>query len=240
MDRVLVTEDGAELRYAVTGSGVPLLLRSGGPGCSDYLGEIAAGLADIATVVRMDPRGCGDSTADGRYDHATVVADLEALRTALGFERWIVGGHSNGAWQALAYAMTYPARTLGVAYMAGTGLQRDRSWSEAYHAGLDAGLGREVPEGYYRVNLEVNRVGNASYAVFVTRPTLWRDVATLRVPFFAIAAGEDIRPNWPVEQLVALLPEASLAVIEGAPHDHWYTHPTETIALLRGFVGSMT
>ncbi len=139
----------------------------------------------------------------------------------------MVGGHSHGAHQAFRNALSFPERVRGVIYIAGIGLQRDRSWSEAYHAGLDQGGDQDVPAGTFEANLEANHLGNASYAEFVRRPSLWREVADFNIPVLTIAGELDIRPDWPVRQMVELLPCASMVTIPRAPHDLWYTHPRE-------------
>ena len=54
-----------------------LILCNGGPGCCDYLEELAHLPDDRARVIRWEQRGCGRSTADGVYDLATTIADLE-------------------------------------------------------------------------------------------------------------------------------------------------------------------
>jgi proline iminopeptidase len=231
--------DGVRLHYAGTGIGQPLLLRSGGHGLRDYLGNFARRLRSDVRVIRVDPRGCGDSTPEGSYDDGVTVQDLDHLRAHLGIERWFVAGHSHGAHQALRYALSFPEHVRGIIYIAGIGLQRDRSWSEAYHAGRDRGGDRDVPPGLFEGNPEANRLGNATYAEFVRRPSLWRDVANLNVPVLAIAGERDIRPVWPVQQLVALLPNASLVTIPGAPHDLWFTHPAALQELTLRFVSDL-
>jgi proline iminopeptidase len=88
---------------------------------------------DLALVVRYDQRGGGRSAEVGRpYDIATFVADLEALRTELGFERWVVGGHSWGALLALLYCLHHPERAVGLVYLSGPGLGFSRR-DEASH-----------------------------------------------------------------------------------------------------------
>jgi proline iminopeptidase len=236
MPERMIAVNGASLWLAETGAGRPFLLLPGGAGLGDYLGSVAERIDSMATIYRVEPRGCGRSTADGRYDVGTTLSDLDAIRKELGHERWIVAGHSHGAFCALAYALAYPDRVDAVIHMAGTGLQSDRSWSEAYHAGLDAGLGKDVPEGFFTFNPEANRIGNDSYKEYVRRPGLWRDVASLDVPLLAIYGERDIRPRWPVEQIVALMPNARLEVIPAAPHDFWHTHPDELAVILRRFL----
>jgi proline iminopeptidase len=227
---------GVQLRFADHGDGEPLLLRSGGHGLRDYLGNFAEGLAPHIRVIRMDPRGCGDSTPDGSYDDEITVQDLDLLRLHLGIDRWVVGGHSHGAHQALRYVLTYPEAVRGVIYIAGIGLQRDRSWSEAYHRGLELGGDQEVPPDRFEANPEAHRLSSASYAEFVRRPSLWKEVSSLKVPFLAITGERDIRPDWPVRQLAELIQGASIVTIPGAPHMLWYTHPDELQELIEAFV----
>ena len=239
MSERMIEIDGASLWLAHTGSGRPLLLLPGGSGLGDYLESTAAELETRALVYRLELRGCGRSVRDGRYDLETVLADLESLRKSLGHERWIIGGHSHGAFYALAYALKHPDRVDAVIHMAGTGLQSDRSWSAAYHAGVDAGLGQEYDWSRHPYNPEVNQVANASYKEYVRRPQLWREVANLEVPLLAVYGERDIRPIWPVEQLVSLMPKARLEIIPDAPHDFWYTHPDELGVILRGFLAQL-
>lgn len=69
-------------------------------------------------VVLMDQRGCGRSEPDARRPDTDLsvntthhlISDIEALREALGIERWLLVGGSWGATLALAYATTWPER----------------------------------------------------------------------------------------------------------------------------------
>lgn len=197
---------GARLWLADEGAGPPLMLCSGGPGCGDYLAPVAALLTGQARVLRFEPRGCGRSSPDGPFDLTTSLADLDALRAALGLARWLIGGHSWGADLALAYALTVPQHCLGLVYLSGRGLQNDRAWSAAYQAGRDAGL--EAPPDFASPpNMQVNRVANASWKTFLKRPDLFRTAAGLRVPAQLIHGSADIRPAWPVGLLRTLAAE---------------------------------
>lgn len=40
-----------------------------------------------------------------------------------------------------------------------------------------------------------------------------------------IAAGDDIRPSWPLAQLAALVPRGEFSTVPDVPHDFWFTHP---------------
>lgn len=117
-----VEVSGATLWTVSRGAGRPMVLCHGGPGLSDNLGPVAEMVEDLALVHRYDQRGSGRSRSDGPFDVASFVADLEALRQHWCHERWVVGGHSWGANLALFYALEHPDRTLGLIYLAGTGV----------------------------------------------------------------------------------------------------------------------
>lgn len=227
--------NGAQLWTASQGVGYPLTLCNGGPGCCDYLGPVASMVDDLVHVYRFEPRGCGRSSKFGPYDVQTCLDDLEALRAYWGHETWIVGGHSWGAFLALAYALSFPDRTTAVVYLSGSGIQDDRQWHNAYKAGKAAGNEKELDFAYPPSD-EVNRVGNASSRELIKHPLLLRRISELTQPVLAVYGSEDIRPSWPVEQLVNLMPNARFELIEGAGHNIWLTHADRLQSLLRTFL----
>lgn len=234
----LIDVDGARLWIAESGSGAPVMLSNGGPGCCDYLEPVAAMIDDRALVYRWEPRGCGRSSAGGPFDLETTLSDLDGLRETLEHERWIVGGHSWGATLALVYALAYPHRTRAAIMIAGAGLQNDRSWSEAYREGRDAGRDQTPPMAY-PPNMEANRVLNESKHAYIRRPRLWREIADLGVPVLIVDGSEDMRPPWPNEQIAALLPNSEYHKIEGAGHCPWFTHADALRGHLTGFLDTL-
>jgi proline iminopeptidase len=110
--------DGVALFYEVRGSGtgVPLIVVNGGPGfehsylhCSDAWDR----LAKNRKVVFYDQRGNGRSSKlkpNQACGLAEQIADLEALRAHLGYEKMNLLGHSWGGYLVMAYAARYPAR----------------------------------------------------------------------------------------------------------------------------------
>lgn len=134
--------DDAELWTAVSGTGPPVALLHGGPGMWDYLAPLAALLDSEFTVIRFDQRGCGRSTGcDGPFTIAQAVDDMDQVRSALGFARWAVVGHSWGAELALRYAAQRPDRVTAVAYVGGVGA--GNSFGEAYKAERARRLGAD-------------------------------------------------------------------------------------------------
>lgn len=234
---LLINSNGARLRVFVEGTGVPLLLFNGGPGCSDYLGPVSDMLNDLCTVVRFEPRGCGGSDWDGNYDIATTISDAEAIRAELGCERLLLGGHSFGPGLALAYVLSHPGRALGLLSICGGSLLNDRSWAEDYHRNK-AERGEDDGGIVFHADPEVNRVGNRSWREYIKRPTLLRELADLQLPALFIAAGSDIRPNWPIQQTACLLPQGKYVEIEGAGHYIWLSHAEELKVLLSSFIST--
>ncbi len=217
MESRLIEVEGVALHVGVTGRGPDLVVLTGGPGCVQYLerDEISP---PSHRAWYPEPRGVGRS-AGGPHTMERAIADLEAVREAVDVGSWTVVGHSWGCDLAVRYAIERPEAVTAVVGIAGRGPQRDRTWSEAYEAGQAAEpgrhrLGARGPRGAQRV---VHRVDPS--------PGLWRGLADCRVPMHFIAAGDDIRPSWPLAQLAALVPRGRFSTVPGVPHDFWYTHP---------------
>jgi pimeloyl-ACP methyl ester carboxylesterase len=111
--RDLHTSDGVTIRYRLTGSGDPVIVLAGGPGCSgDYMMPIAAHLAGKVQVAVPDERGAGVSVVDA-YDEKTIslakyISDIDELRAQLHAEKITLVGHSWGGMLAMSYAATHP------------------------------------------------------------------------------------------------------------------------------------
>src|SRR5689334_18683133 len=235
MTEQIVTSEGVRLWTISAGSGVPVVLCNGGPGCCDYLAPVAAMLDDIAQVIRFEARGCGRSDPLPPYTIETCLADLEAVRQHYGIERWIVAGHSAGADLALAYALAYPERVLGFICIGGGRVHNDREWHRIYSERRDQGL-EALPAFDYPPNLEVNADVNRSWKEYIQRPSLLKALAHLDRAALFVYGERDIRPSWPIEQVAQLLPNATFEMIAGADHHIWVTHSEELRAALRPFV----
>lgn len=94
-----------------SGSGVPLLVLHGGPGFThEYVRSLEA-LADTRPVVFYDQLGCGrsDHPQDpGLWTVERSVAELQAVRDALGLTRMHLLGQSWGTMLATEYALGRP------------------------------------------------------------------------------------------------------------------------------------
>ena len=113
----------------VIGQGYPLLLMHGGPGADLYTMLSLKPCADQFTLVFYDHR-CNGRSHGAEVTTMTMenlTADADALRQALGFEKWAVLGHSFGGYVALEYALRYP-QSLSHLLLVDTG--GDHRWAQ--------------------------------------------------------------------------------------------------------------
>lgn len=109
---------GVKIWYEVRGGGpsAPLVLVNGGPGFDHtYMtfSDVWDRMARTRKVVFYDQRGNGKSSPlkEGQpCGLAEQIADLEALRAHLGFEKMELLGSSWGGYLVMAYAARYPER----------------------------------------------------------------------------------------------------------------------------------
>jgi proline iminopeptidase len=114
-DGKFITVNGARLWVVVAGKGDPLVIIPGGPGNNHYGYRAFDSLANNNMLIYFDAfgRGKSDTAKDVReYSLDRDIADLEALRIAMHFDKWNVLGHSYGGLVAQGYALKYPNRVM--------------------------------------------------------------------------------------------------------------------------------
>ena len=109
----------------LNGDGPKALLLHGGPGLSDYLGDLAAELAGFMTVARYQQRGLPPSATGGDRTVEGHVADAVAVLDSLGWERAWVIGHSWGGSLAMHVAVAHPDRVDGLVVLDSLGALPD-------------------------------------------------------------------------------------------------------------------
>lgn len=234
----LITVRQTKLWVSDTGQGIPCILCNGGPGCDDYLGPVSEMLLDVCRTIRFEPRGCGRSDYDGKYDIETTVDDVEAIRKHFGFDRIVIGGHSAGPDVALAYTIKYPQHVIALFAIAGGRIVNDRDWSAEYKRNLQE-VGEDLGGKIFKADPHVNELGNRSWKEYIKRETLLSDIAAIAVPALFIGAEKDIRPNWPTKQIANAIKHGQYVEISGAAHVIWLTHYNQLKTVLRQFVISL-
>jgi proline-specific peptidase len=130
LDKRRIDAGGAELYVEVEGKGTPLVLINGGPGGTHhYFHPWFSRLKKGARIVYYDQRGCGLSDfkpGDKGYSVEQAVEDLDAIRKALGFDKWVVLGYSYGGFLAQLYTVLHPDRVAGLVLLgASPGMKAD-------------------------------------------------------------------------------------------------------------------
>jgi proline iminopeptidase len=129
--------------------GVPVMVVHGGPGggCSPAMRRYFD--PAVYRIILFDQRGCGRSRPHASVEENTtwhLVADMEAIRTALGLNKVILFGGSWGATLALIYAITHPENTAHLVLRGVfTMTQAELDW---FYGG---GAGRFFPDLWQRV-----------------------------------------------------------------------------------------
>jgi proline iminopeptidase len=145
--------DGHRLSWEASGNsrGVAAVALHGGPGSGCGAGGRRVFDPDRYRIIQFDQRGAGRSTprVDATTDLSTnttahLVRDIEALRTHLGIERWVVRGVSWGVTLGLAYAQAHADRVIGLVLNSVT-MTRPADIHWLYHD-----VGRFYPDAWKR------------------------------------------------------------------------------------------
>jgi pimeloyl-ACP methyl ester carboxylesterase len=105
--------DGVEVAVAVGGSGPPVVLLHGFPQTHLMWRHVAERLVEQHTVICPDLRGYGasdkpEATDPSVYAKRTMAADVVALVSTLGHERFALVGHDRGALVAFRAGLDHP------------------------------------------------------------------------------------------------------------------------------------
>ncbi len=115
-----VENDGAQIWYAVYGSGAPVILLHGGLGHSgNWAKQVPALTENGYQAVVIDSRGHGHSTRDAKpYSYELMASDVLAVMDKLQIEKAAFVGWSDGACTSLILADQNPSRAAGVFFFA--------------------------------------------------------------------------------------------------------------------------
>jgi proline-specific peptidase len=113
---------GGSIWYRVVGhgTGTPAILLHGGPGFSSFYLKALEELGDERRVVRYDQLGGGHSDAatdTAMFNIAHFVAELDSLRTHLGYDVVHILGHSWGTILGLEYYRAHPEHVKSLVLM---------------------------------------------------------------------------------------------------------------------------
>lgn len=113
--RFVTLADGARIHVRDTGGreGQPVMILLHGSNASLHTWEpLVARLRDEWRIVRLDLPGHGltGATPTGRYDTQEYVATVDQVASALGVDKFVLGGNSMGGGVSWRYAVDHPNR----------------------------------------------------------------------------------------------------------------------------------
>ena len=153
--RQIPAADGLSLRLLEWSTdGVPLLFVHGFGNEAHIWDDFVPALAPHYAVRALDWRGHGESDwhPDGAYNWDDHLGDLKAVVDHLGFERFVLCGHSLGGRVSMLYAGEYPERLAGLVIV-DTGPEHD-------------------PRGQIRIRMEAETHPDPSFASVAEYATL--------------------------------------------------------------------
>lgn len=262
-----VAAAGADrIAYRSCGQGAPVLIVPGGPGLdADYIAPLADMVARLGRrAVLIEPRGTGRSRAALGYGSgltvAGSVADVEAVRRAIGADRVALIGHSFGGGVVQAYAAAHPDRVARLVLLdsvgpdmapAATPLDNWRARLSATElAAYDAARARGDRRAAMRIKFLgsfVHRDRGQRFVAALRDEAMHLDIAplsddyqrhfavrgsALRAPVMIVTGAQDwIRGHEPA--LRRTYPAARLIEIDAAGHFPWADAPAATERALR-------
>jgi len=237
----VTSADGTTIGLLTAGNGPPLLLVHGGMGQIESWQSLWDTLAARWQVTAMDRRGRGTSGDTPPYDIAREFEDVAAVAASLaGGGPVDVLGHSFGATCALgAAANGAPMRRLALYEPPGPQTVprdwRDRALAMVAAGRPGAAMMSFLTEGVGLSAARIEELRNAPRAydvLAVVSATMPREAPALAdVDLKALAAGVQVpvllilgtdSPAWAKDitaELAAVLPQTTLAVLDGQGHD---------------------
>jgi proline iminopeptidase len=132
--RLKVQEEQHELYIEECGKpdGLPVVVVHGGPGAGCNPDQRRFFDPSVYRIILFDQRGCGQSTPTGCLENNTtqhLIEDMEAIRTYLNIDQWMLFGGSWGSTLSLLYAQAYPERVKGLVLRSiFLATQQDKHW----------------------------------------------------------------------------------------------------------------
>jgi pimeloyl-ACP methyl ester carboxylesterase len=242
-----------QIHREVTGSGPAIVLTHGFAASSHMFAATVPALAVDHTVINWDMPGHGRSEAPddpSAYSVGSFLASMLGLVDDAGAERAVFLGHSLGGYLSLDMALTHPDRTAGLVLVdTGPGYRNDAArdgWNRmavAYARDLEAkglaGLpgGEELAAG---VHSTATGLVHAARNVLAQRDAHVIDgLASITAPTLIVVGSDDEPFVKGSHYMAEKIPNATLAVIDGAGHAPPMSHPEEFNSILRSFLDGL-
>jgi pimeloyl-ACP methyl ester carboxylesterase len=230
-----------------------VLLTHGFAASSHMFASTVAALSTDRTAIVWDMRGHGSSDSPDDPAAHSVATFLDAMLASLddvGAERAVMLGHSLGGYVSLEMAIAHPERTAALVLVdTGPGFRNDAArdgWNEmaeGYARDLDErGLGGLPGSDELSAGVHRSATGLALAARVVLRQSdghVLEALPSIDVPTLVVVGERDTPFLNGSRYMADKIPDATLAVIDGAAHAPPVSHPEEFNAVLRSFLGGL-
>lgn len=222
-----------KLHSDLAGCGAPIVLTHGLGDSSEAWSHLFELLRHRFRVLKWDLRGHGSSESSNDpadYEAELAVRDLQAMISTAGATPAVPAvlvGHSLGGYLSLGLALRHPALVRALVLVStGPGF-RDASsrarWNE-YVYSMDLGS---------RVSTHARLLGLQSDGSVIDR------LPAIEAPTLVVVGAQDRRFLGAKDYLVAKIPHATAAVIEGGRHAIHKTHSDEVNGVILDFLNNL-
>lgn len=205
-----------DLYYEKAGAGQSLILLHGNGETHGIFDKAIPLLAEHFTVYALDSRGHGQSDAPAVYHYEDMAEDVKCFIEALGPERPILYGFSDGGIIGLLLAAAYP-QLLSRMVISGANI---------------------VPEGIRTGWLKLFQAINAivkepKMDMMLREPQITADMLErTTIPTTVLAGSRDMVKRSHTEYIAAHIPRSTLHILPGEGHGSYILHSTKIARLI--------
>ena len=209
--------------YEVYGNGAPLLILHGNGGSVRGKHHVIPKLAKDFTVIAMDNRCHGKSSCpEGDLDYFELADDVYALMKDLGYEKYMIWGHSDGGILGLILGYKYTEKI-------------DRMVLSGANANVE-GLKPELVQmmsGYEQI--PDPRMKKHLKLMVDQKPISLDSLAKADIPVLLMVGDRDAVTMEHTVQIFEALPQSNLCVLPGTSHFIDHEKPDQLIYWIREF-----
>lgn len=223
-DRVIEVNE-VSLHYVKTGEGRPVVLVHGNGESHDLFDTQIGQLKDAGyCVYAPDSRGHGANAPLTEYHYEDMAEDIYQLIEALGLEKPLFYGHSDGGIIGLLLEIRHPG-TLSMMAISGTNLSPE-------------GIDPAFIEEYAAIN---KKTPDPLITLMLTEPHIDPELLEgIRIPVLVTAGSNDLILPEETQKIVRHLPDAELVIVDGADHGSYIVGSEVMGELLLKFFSSRT
>ncbi len=209
--------------YYTMGNGYPLVLVHGNGGNHTGLIDVAEYLANDYTVYLVESRCHGESSETDVINYDLMAKDLQEFIVALGLDKPIMIGHSDGGINALVTAINYPDLLGGLVSFGANTNPKEFKW-------------------YFTALVTINNIFNKSILndMMLTEPNITEtQLKSIKVPSYIIAGEFDIVKLKDTLRIANNIPNSEYTIVKGGDHSDYVHNGTKCYQLIAPFIANV-